>query len=257
VSFWSGETLVKELGSIVDPFDQNSIDCSAYTLAIGDEIFVSPDESASRPLTETIKKLPAGGAFTIPPGQFAFLLTRETVKIPANVLGFISMKTALKWKGLVNVSGFHVDPGFHGRLMFAVLNAGPATVHLKQGMPAFLIWFADLDGTSEGKFVKSDPVQEAINPDKLVGISGPVLSLVGLAKRIEDQEKRLSDRIHQAEKLGEKKTTLFTLLLTVAVGVFLLLLRGCQDSSAKPPPAVQEKPVPATPTPDQPPAKDK
>jgi hypothetical protein len=40
-------------------------------------------------------------------------------------MAFISMRTAFKFKGLVNISGFHVDPGYKGKLIFAVFNASP------------------------------------------------------------------------------------------------------------------------------------
>ena len=50
--------------------------------------------------------------FTIPPGQFAFLLTEEVVSVPPDALAFISIRAKTKFRGLVNVSGFHVDPGY-------------------------------------------------------------------------------------------------------------------------------------------------
>ena len=59
------------------------------------------------------------------PGQFAFLLTDEIVEVPDSAMALISIKAKIKWRGLINVSGFHVDPGFKGRLIFSVYNAGP------------------------------------------------------------------------------------------------------------------------------------
>ena len=41
--FWRGETLNERLPSLVDPFDAGAIDCAAYTLRVGGEIYVSPD----------------------------------------------------------------------------------------------------------------------------------------------------------------------------------------------------------------------
>lgn len=45
----------------------------------------------------------------------------------------------------MNVSGFHVDPGFHDHLLFSVYNAGPSVISLDYGEPYFPIWFAQLD----------------------------------------------------------------------------------------------------------------
>lgn len=47
--------------------------------------------------------------------------------------------------GLVNISGFHVDPGYSGKLIFAVFNAGPARIHLQKGQRIFPLWMASLD----------------------------------------------------------------------------------------------------------------
>src|SRR5262245_26127654 len=139
MSFWSGEKLVEELPRLIDPYDEKQIDCAAYTLRIGDEVYISPSDSAEAS-SSTRKKLDDSESFVIPPGQFAFLLTHERVRVPNTAVGFISMKARIKFRGLVNVSGFHVDPGYDGRLVFSVFNAGPSPVHLAQGDNCFLIW---------------------------------------------------------------------------------------------------------------------
>src|SRR5216684_2572289 len=127
--FWSGETLRERLAPLIEPFAPERVDCAAYTLAVGPEVYVSPNDQTADPTTVTVRKLAPGDAFTIPPGPLAF----------------ISIRAKTKFRGLVNVSGFHVDPGYRGQLTFAVFNAGPVPIHLKRGQPIFLIWFASLD----------------------------------------------------------------------------------------------------------------
>ena len=63
-------------------------------------------------------------------------------------MGFISVKATYKLKGLVNVSGFDVDPGWTARLIFTVFNAGPGDDPPRKGAFEFLIWIADLDEVS-------------------------------------------------------------------------------------------------------------
>ena len=53
-------------------------------------------------------------------------------------MAFISIKAKLKFRGLVNVSGFHIDPGYRGKIIFAVFNAGPQPILLRRGQPATL-----------------------------------------------------------------------------------------------------------------------
>lgn len=184
MSFWSGDTLARKLPDIIEPYNESKIDCAAYTLHIGGEVYVSPSEAESKPHETTVRKIQEADAFTIPAGQFAFLLTEEKVSIPKDVLAFISMKSSVKFRGLVNISGFHVDPGYSGKLVFSVFNAGPQTIHLKRGEDCFLIWFADLDLESKKHF-KSSSGFDSIPTKIMNGIPNRVVSLEGLNSRLE------------------------------------------------------------------------
>ena len=148
MSFWSGDTLETRLPGLIEGFSRDQIDCAAYTLRVGSEVFISPSTAveAARKTKLLLKK---DEGFAIPPGQFALVLTEESVEVPKSAVAFISMKARIKFKGLVNVSGFHVDPGYHGKLLFAIYNANASPVHLARGDDAFLIWYASLDVESE------------------------------------------------------------------------------------------------------------
>jgi hypothetical protein len=65
-SFWSGETLAKRLPDLIEPYSPNRIDCAAYTLAVGPEAYVSPNDQTADPTTVTFRKLADDEAFTIP-----------------------------------------------------------------------------------------------------------------------------------------------------------------------------------------------
>lgn len=164
--FWSTDKLRRRVTDerIIQPYFQTKTGRSNYTLCLGDEAFVSPTREPSNQSEEQTLNLENENSLVIPPGQFGFLLTQEIVKIPEDTIAFISMRARYKYKGLVNVSGFHVDPGFHGRLIFAVFNAGPTRVRLKRRDECFHIWFADLDqenteGVKKGSFsIPSDTI---------------------------------------------------------------------------------------------------
>jgi dCTP deaminase len=196
--FWSGETLRERLKTLIDPFSADRVDCAAYTLAIGSEVYISPNDQNADPTKVTILKLSEQEAFTIPAGQFAFLISEEVVSVPSNALAFISIRAKSKFRGLVNVSGFHVDPGYRGQLTFAVFNAGPVSIHLKQGQAIFLIWYASLD--RETVFKKDGRPQKGLNAELITGIAGELQSIAGVSKKLRDTEKSLGDRIHAIEK---------------------------------------------------------
>lgn len=49
------------------------------------------------------------------------------------------MKIALKNSGLVNVSRFHVVPGYKGKFLFEIFNAGPQTATVRRDQDALMI----------------------------------------------------------------------------------------------------------------------
>jgi dCTP deaminase len=192
MAFWSSQRVERELKRLVGHEDRDLVDCNAITMRVGGEIYITPGLEQASPNSHTKQLLSPGAPIAIPPGQFAFLLTEEVVTIPPEAMGFISIKATFKLKGLVNVSGFHVDPGWSGPLIFAVFNAGPATVHLQRGMELFLLWIAQLDEASEKR--KEKPGPAGIPPVMINNISGVVDSIYALEKKIKDDFKGLREK---------------------------------------------------------------
>jgi len=238
--FWSGETLSEQLKTLIDPFAPERVDCAAYTLAIGPEVYVSPNDQTADPTTVTIRKLVEGEAFTIPPGQFAFLLTEEVVAVPADALAFISIRAKTKFRGLVNVSGFHVDPGYCGQLTFAVFNAGPVSIHLKRGQPIFLIWYASLDG--ETAFKKDGTIYKGIDPELVTAVAGELQSFASISKKIKDVDKTLGDRVHTVEM----EQTYYRVIGAAALALVILFAGSWLKDRFASPPAPGAQPISAT-----------
>lgn len=219
MAFWSGPTIRERLSTLVDAPDPACVDGAAYMLKIGTEYYVTPTDQSSDPKTRTLRTLAPHEAFAIPPGQFAYVMTDEVVTIPTNVLAFISVRARVKWKGLVNVSGFHVDPGYRGRLTFAVFNAGPASIHLRQGDPTFLIWFADLDRDAGG-FAKhaAAPVTH-MDVTVLNHVAGELNSLEGLAEKLRTTDRELRDKINEIQRANSIVYLAAGLVVTIAVAL--------------------------------------
>lgn len=256
MTFWSSQRLVGQLPNIVDHTDLGAVDCNAITLCIGGEIYITPGVENIEPNSHTKKTLAAGEAFTIPPGRFAFLITQEKITIPQDAMGFISFKARYKMKGLVNVSGFHVDPGYSGQLIFSVFNAGPAPVHLQQGWPLFLLWIAELDAPSAER--KTTPAKDGINPDVINSITGTLDSIHDVEKRIADKLKKLADedkslnnRIHEMEKKQQKVLIglgIATAVLSMLAGGFIKELIWPHDKQVISAASIDNRTPPNVPT---------
>ncbi|MCH7878036.1 MAG: hypothetical protein IH914_01820, partial [candidate division Zixibacteria bacterium] len=139
---------------------------------------------------KTKSELQDGEQFSIPAGQFVLILTEEYLKIPTDKLGFITFRFGLKKKGLINVSGFHVDPGFEGNLVFAAYNAGAQPIILSRGADAFRLWLSELDGCAP-RYKGTHFNQTCISDADVTGLAGYLASPAALDKQIEEIRQRL------------------------------------------------------------------
>lgn len=232
MTFLSGESIERRLGELIQDENQkpsgniDQIDCNSYELKVGPEIYVTQELNENK--DKAYLKLEENSSFTIPSGQFAIILTEEYVCIPSNLFGLISMKSKLKLQGLINISGFHVDPGWRGRLKFSVYNAGPHDVTFKRGDRVFLIWFAELDQTSSCiKSIEDKSLQKELTSVDLNDVRGQVHSPQFLFSKLSEVENKLNDKIeiikqdlHEHIKRLEKSKIYF------AAAIFAALITG-------------------------------
>lgn len=168
-----------ESSDVISPFDNQKIKNGAYELSLGSQVFQT--DSSPR----AVKELKPNEKIEIKPGQFALLLTEEYIKMPKDKIAFITIKAGVKFEGLVNVSGFHVDPGFEGKLLFSVYNAGPSNIILSNGTSYFPIWFSELNETQgyQGNHSKQTKIPDI--PVKALS-QGELASPNVLSKRIDE-----------------------------------------------------------------------
>lgn len=197
--------LLNDDSEIIKPFVPERIKNGAYELSLGGEVFLTDSSPRS------VKHLSDKEKIEIKPGQFALLLTKEYIKIPKKKIAFISIKAGIKFKGLVNVSGFHVDPGFEGNLLFSVYNAGPSSIILSNGSPYFPIWFAELD--EEQEYKGSHNGQNAIPDDPIEALSqGEIASPSVLSRRIDENK-------HLKTKIEWVVLAIFGAIITASIGL--------------------------------------
>ena len=107
-------------------------------------------------------------------------------------------------------------------------------VHLKRGQPIFLIWYAGLD--RETTFKKDGATRKGIDPEVVTAIAGELQSFASLAKKIEDGDNALSERVHAIEKSQVKFHVMVGVVLVIVTG---LALNWLKDWVQSPPPQQQ------------------
>lgn len=157
----SGEHLLEEVFKSTDPLITD-VDCNLYEgwqfdLNLGDEAFITESD-------KPIRLDDDNDLLIIKPGSFALLITKETVNMPFDLMGFIAVKFSYKKLGLINISGFHVDPGYKGKLIFSVYNVGPNDILMRRGQPVFSIFFQKLTQDLQDYNKDSDKIIERLSP---------------------------------------------------------------------------------------------
>jgi dCTP deaminase len=189
--FWSTQTLKEKCKELIEPFREDRIKHGSYELSVGTPAYVSSDGKRS--------KVEPDSPITIPPGQFGLVITREVVRVPKNAIAFISIRAGTKFRGLVNVSGFHADPGYNDRLMFSVYNAGSQSIVLDYDQPVFMIWYADLDHEDEKPYKERTGEARGISADDIMKIQGEVASPAELKKLFDELRNELDKKFHEIE----------------------------------------------------------
>lgn len=110
----------------VEPFDSSHINPASIDLTLGNEIFVRGKGTEHFSLKKDV--------IALNPLESARVHTAEVVKMPINTGGLITLKSSRgrqMWN--MNHVGW-VDPGFHGQLVFEILNTSDDRMKLELGM---------------------------------------------------------------------------------------------------------------------------
>ncbi len=223
--FWTAETMRQRIAAeeLVHPYTNERVVNGAYELSLGPEVYVTSAE------TDTKRVLADGEQVEIPPGQFANLLTEEIVKVPADAIGLISVRFRLKQRGLVNVSGFHVDPGYSGQLLFSVFNAGPRPVVVARGEPVFLLWFVSFDGATSEEDLYAGAVRDKITSEDVMQLQGAIATPQALAVRVNEVERRLE---RWRSNLDTAWKAAIAAIVVTAIGWLLAFFGGVFDDGS-------------------------
>lgn len=134
------QDVIESGGLGITPFDPERLQGASYDLSLGGEALVSGHER------KVILASGSGQMLHLEAGDFALVLTKETVKFPDDMAGVIGMRSSLARKGLMLLAGMQIDPGFEGHLRFGLYNASPRRITLDYDDELCMIEFHKLNG---------------------------------------------------------------------------------------------------------------
>ena len=122
----NGATIDVRLGNSFRVFREHS----APYIDLSDEIIIGDDE-----------------AFFLHPGMLALATTLESVKLPANIIGWLDGRSSLARLGLmVHVTEHRIDPGWEGKIVLEFYNSGKLPLALRPNMVIGALSFEVLSG---------------------------------------------------------------------------------------------------------------
>jgi dCTP deaminase len=120
----------------LDGFDPKNLNPASYDAGLGRRAFLSS--------SNTKLNVEAKGIMTLEPGDFAVVTTFEKFVFPLNIAGTIGIRSHYARKGIIQLSGPQIDPGFRGVLVIGLFNASPRSVVIPFKEPFLTISFFQL-----------------------------------------------------------------------------------------------------------------
>jgi dCTP deaminase len=132
---------------VVEPLEDYQIQPASIDLRLGDH-FLKVDENSvesitlDRPLSYVeIKRQ----EIVIPPQSFLLAVTREFIRLPADITAFVEGRSSIGRIGLFIQNAGWVDPGFAGTITLELFNANRLPIRLAAGRRICQIVFARMD----------------------------------------------------------------------------------------------------------------
>jgi dCTP deaminase len=137
--------LVEE-AELISEFVEGSLSGASYDLRLGHECFTRGEHrmlSVDSP------------SHRLGPGQFILLTSLECLRLPDDVVGRAGLISRWAQRGLISLFSPQIDPGFQGRIVVPLFNAGDGPVTLKLGETMFTVEFARTTGCASVSWVKT------------------------------------------------------------------------------------------------------
>jgi len=159
---------------IEDCIDAN-FQASSYDISIGGQCYLY--NLKKKKVKEMIFQLDEDENIVIPPNELCFIISKESINMPNNLVGHISLKTDLIRKGVMLAAQPPVDPGYQGKIYGMLYNFSNDRVCLFRKDTILTIEFAELDSpttfpTSEhhmqhfddlAKLIKDPPIESSLD----------------------------------------------------------------------------------------------
>jgi deoxycytidine triphosphate deaminase len=176
-------------GTFIERGDVQSVEGVKYDFHMGSRIlkasFTQAIDMAN--LTETERS-----QIGVEPGEVVFVMTKERLRLPSNMIATLSPKRTLAHSGIIVLGGFAIDPNYSGVLWMGLYNFSSTRFPLRAGRKLIAAMFYELYEGERQDF----PIPVAIAEDD--DFPGELVNLIKNYKPIE--LKGLQDEIEETKR---------------------------------------------------------
>jgi len=131
----------------IDPLDESCIQPGSVDCRLGDHFLqINPQKSSLLTLNDRIEYDEiTGDTIVIPPHSFLLATTREYIKLPTHITGFVEGRSSIGRMGLFVQNAGWIDAGFEGKITLELYNANQVPIQLEAGRRICQLVFVKMD----------------------------------------------------------------------------------------------------------------
>lgn len=114
----------------IAPFNPDAVNPASYDISLGGQVILfRGDKKNARQEWD----LSNNGSLMLHPGEKALVVTQEYLTTPKDIAITARLKSSLTRQMILSPMGLFIDPGFHGRITFCLINMGDVAYELRFG----------------------------------------------------------------------------------------------------------------------------
>jgi deoxycytidine triphosphate deaminase len=152
-------------GTFIQSGDVASVEGVKYDFHMGNRILKA---SYTQPVNVDRLSEADQSNLCVDPGEVVFVLTKETLNLPKNMMAVLSPKRTLAHAGIMVLGGLMVDPNYSGVLWVGLYNFSSNSYPIRPGRKLIAAMFYELEGDEIQDFPTPDG--EADFPDALIDL---------------------------------------------------------------------------------------
>jgi dCTP deaminase len=147
----------------ITPFNGNNIGPASVDLTLDNKFRIFPGKKKVVIGEETdyknYSKLVEKDSITLKPGQFVLGITKERIRLPDNMVGWLEGRSRFARLGLsIHITASFVQPGVDNRQVLEIINLAPHPLELKAGTKVCQLVLQRTEGKYKyaGKFASQE-----------------------------------------------------------------------------------------------------